>query len=135
MILNIDTKDPWQSFDRNILQLDSQKILDWRSGNLLMRNQVSPFGNSNCFASFENAVSCGLDVCKAIGTSIGILALLLPACVCIASNAVSMLWVTAVRCVLRVKFHMDCKWLHNLLCPPSSFSGLFSNTFLDSSPI
>ena len=51
-----------------------------------MRNQISPFGNSNCFASFENAVSCGLDVCKAIGTSIGTLALLLPACVCVYSK-------------------------------------------------
>ena len=87
-----------------------------------MRNQVSPFGNSNYIASFHDAVSCGLDVCKAIGTSIGILALLfLPVCVCIASNAVSMLWVTAVRRCAESEISHGLQVITQLALPPFFF--------------
>ena len=97
-----------------------------------MRNQVSPFGNSNCF---ENAVSCGLDVCKAIGTSIDILALLLPACMCIAKQrSINALGNSSPLCAESEISH-GLQVVTQLALPPSSFSGLFSNTFLDSSLI
>ena len=102
-----------------------------------MRNQVSPFGNSNCFASFENAVSCGLDVCKAIGsTSIGILALLfcLLACVYSKQRSINALGNSSPPCAESEISH-GLQVVTQLALPPSSFSGLFSNTFLDSSLI